>query len=456
MLITIAMIGDQFALHEGHKEWRFAPAKPDESDSTSRSLLRIPKLSDVREDVVVTETRSSIEIVIRHLAVSILTLVTMTGCAGFIPMDAPDSAAVQENAAIVTEPSVPLPYVLMPINPVVLQATNTITNGTGISFASIPGGHRNAPISIGDILTVTVFEAQAGGLFIPGEAGVRAGNFVDIPRQQVDQSGSITIPYAGSIKVAGLTPQAVSGIIRDRLKERAIEPQVVVAIAEQRGNQISVLGEVNSPARFPIDPGGLRLLAAIARAGGPKYPDYEVTVTLKRAGRTYTQYLAAVVRRPPEDVLLAPGDVIFLTRVPRVFMAFGSTPSPGSIGGTNNRRFTFENNDMSLAEALAKAGGLDGSRANSKSVFVYRFEPKRLMDSVGLDVRGFPTVQVPAVYKFDMSKPDGWFQADSFRMRDHDVISVAESPSTEFIKVMAPLDAATTNAANINAIVTSR
>lgn len=394
--------------------------------------------------------------VIRHLAMPILILMTVTGCAGFIPMDAPDSAAVHEGAAIVTEPSVRLPYVLMPINPVVLQATNAITNETGISFASVPGGYRNAPISIGDILTVTVFEAQAGGLFIPGEAGVRSGNFVDIPRQQVDQSGSINVPYAGSVKVAGLTPQAVSVIIRDRLKDRAIEPQVVVAIAEQRGNQVSVLGEANAPSRFPIDPGGLRLLAAIARAGGPKYPDYEVTVTLKRAGRTYTQYLAAIVRRPPEDILLAPGDVIFLTRVPRVFMAFGSTPSPGSIGGTNNRRFTFENNDMSLAEALAKAGGLDSNRANSTSVFVYRFEPKRLMNNVGIDVRGFPTAEVPAVYKFDMSKPDGWFQADSFRMRNHDVISVAESPSTEFIKIMAPLDAATTNAANISTIVNSK
>ena len=52
-----------------------------------------------------------------------------------------------------------------------------------------------------------------------------------------------------------------------------------------------------------------------------------------------------------------------------------------------------------------------------------------------------------------MSKPDGWFQADTFRMRDHDVISVAESPSTEFIKLMTPLDAATTNADNISSVV---
>jgi polysaccharide export outer membrane protein len=389
----------------------------------------------------------------RILAVAAISM-SLAGCAGFIPLDAPDAVSTQTNAALVTEPTAPLAYALLPVNPAVLQATNGFTDSAGLIFSRLPGGnYRDVTIGVGDIVTVTVYEAQAGGLFIPREAGVRPGNFVDIPRQQVDQSGNINIPYAGSIKVSGLTPRAVSNIIRERLKDRAIDPQAVVSVAEQRGNQISVLGEVNSPQRFPIDPGGIRLMGAIARAGGPKYPSYESTITVKREGRTYNESMSSVVHNPNEDVLLAPGDVVFLTRIPRVYMAFGSTPSPGSIGGTNNRRFTFENDNMSLAEALAKAGGLDGVRADSKSIYVYRFEPKPLLERIGVNVSQFPTKTIPAVYKFDMSKPDGWFQADTFRMRDHDVISVAESPSTEFIKVMAPLDAASTNASNISSVV---
>ncbi|WP_426610886.1 polysaccharide biosynthesis/export family protein [Bradyrhizobium sp. McL0616] len=389
----------------------------------------------------------------RILAVAAISI-SLTGCAGFIPLDAPDAVSTQTNAALVTEPTAPMAYALMPANPAVLQATNSFTDTSGLIFSRLPGGnYRDVTIGVGDIVTVTVYEAQAGGLFIPREAGVRPGNFVDIPRQQVDQSGNINIPYAGSIKVSGLTPRAVSNIIRERLKDRAIDPQAVVSVAEQRGNQISVLGEVNSPQRFPVDPGGIRLMGAIARAGGPKYPSYESTITIKREGRTYNESMSSVVHNPNEDVLLAPGDVVFLTRIPRVYMAFGSTPSPGSIGGTNNRRFTFENDNMSLAEALAKAGGLDSSRADSKSIYVYRFEPKPLLERIGINVSQFPTKTIPAVYKFDMSKPDGWFQADTFRMRDHDVISVAESPSTEFIKIMAPLDAASTNASNISSVV---
>ncbi|RZI38188.1 hypothetical protein EGT07_35475, partial [Herbaspirillum sp. HC18] len=80
------------------------------------------------------EPGKSIATVVRRHAVLTFVAVTMTGCAGFIPMDAPDSASVHENAAIVTEPSAPLPYVLMPINATVLQATNEISNATGMSF----------------------------------------------------------------------------------------------------------------------------------------------------------------------------------------------------------------------------------------------------------------------------------------------------------------------------------
>src|SRR5580698_2905627 len=177
-----------------------------------------------------------------HALAAIALTTSVAGCARFLPLDAPDAVATHTNAALVTAPSAPLPYALMPINADVLRATNSITDDTGSAFAKLSGGnYRDVTIGVGDILTVTVYEAQAGGLFVPREDGVRPGNFVDIPRQQVDQSGNINIPYAGSIKVAGLTPRAVSNIIRDRLKDRAIDPQAVVAVAEQRGNQVSVL-----------------------------------------------------------------------------------------------------------------------------------------------------------------------------------------------------------------------
>jgi polysaccharide biosynthesis/export protein len=383
---------------------------------------------------------------------AVVVSVGLAGCAGFTPQDAPNTVSVYSNAALTTEPSAPVPYALIPINSDILQASNSLTAGPTGSFARLPGGnYRDVTIGVGDIVAVSIFEAQSGGLFIPREAGVRSGNFVDIPHQQVDQSGSITIPYAGSVKVAGLTARAVSEIIRERIKDRAIDPQAVVSVVDQRGNQISVLGEVNTPLRFAVDPGGIRVMGAIARAGGPKYPAYETKITIKRAGRTYEELMTSVVDRPNEDTLLAPGDVVYLARDPRFFIVLGSTPSPGSIGGTNNRRFTFENDEMSLAEAIAKAGGLDGARADSRSLYVMRFEPKPLLSKAGIGVAQFPGPSVPTAYAFDMSKPDGMFFADAFKIRNRDLIVVSESPSTEIIKFMATLNSVTTNADNISA-----
>src|ERR1700693_650232 len=109
---------------------------------------------------------------------------------------------------------------------------------------------------VGDVVSVTIFEAAAGGLFVPIEAGVRPGNFVTLPNQPVDTSGNISVPYAGSIKTAGRTPSPVGQTIVDAIKTRAIEPQVVVALLTQNTSLISVLGEVNTPNRFPAMPAG--------------------------------------------------------------------------------------------------------------------------------------------------------------------------------------------------------
>ena len=386
------------------------------------------------------------------LLTSIVLSSCVAGC-GFIPQDAPNAISIGGNAALRTSPTQPIPYVLVPINVSVVQGANSTTDQYGGTFAGLRGGnYKDVTIAVGDLIAVTVFEAQSGGLFIPKEAGVRAGNFVDIPKQQVDQSGNITVPYAGAVKVAGLTARAVSDIIRERIKNRAIDPQVVVAVAEQRGNQISVLGEVNTPVRFPVDPGGIKVTGAIARAGGPKYPSYETKVTLKRGNQVLTESMSGLVRRANDDVQLAPGDVVYLSREPRVFMTFGSTPSPGSIGGTNNRRFTFENDKMTLAEALAKSGGLDGARANLQAVYVFRLEPRRLLDSSGFDTTAFTGELIPTVYSFDWTRPDGLFFADTFQVRDHDQLVVSESPSTEILKFLNLTNSATTTAVNINTL----
>lgn len=168
-------------------------------------------------------------------------------------------------------------YELVPLNPATVNILHTHEpKGLAGVFTD-----RRPPASIvfgiGDVVSVTIFEAAAGGLFIPAEAGVRPGNFVTIPDQAVDNDGFITVPYAGQIKAAGLTAVQIQRSIIEKIGNRAIEPQAVVAMSSQRTQLISVLGEVNSPARYPASAAGAKdkVLDAITCAGGIKGRGFE-------------------------------------------------------------------------------------------------------------------------------------------------------------------------------------
>src|SRR6478609_8475681 len=142
-------------------------------------------------------------------------------------------------------------YELVPINPATVKILQTHEpKGLAGAFTD-----KRPPASIvfgiGDVVSVTIFEAAAGGLFIPAEAGVRPGNFVPIPDQTVDNDGFISVPYAGQVKADGLTAVQIQRSIVEKIANRAIEPQVIVAMAQQRTQLISVQGEVNQPIRFP-------------------------------------------------------------------------------------------------------------------------------------------------------------------------------------------------------------
>ena len=138
-------------------------------------------------------------------------------------------------------------------------------------------------------LSARIFEAAAGGLFIPAEASVRPGNFVTLPNQPIDTRGYITVPYAGLIPAASKIPAEVEQEIVDRIKNRAIDPQAVVALVTQNTSLITVVGEINSAyttsGRIPAQPAGERLLDVITRAGGLKDQGQDTWVVLERRGQ---------------------------------------------------------------------------------------------------------------------------------------------------------------------------
>ena len=273
-------------------------------------------------------------------------------------------------------------------------------------------------------------------MFIPAGPGTRPGSFVTLPTQQVNRDGTIAIPFAGSVRAAGMTTQQIARVIKSRLADRAIEPQVVVTVSDRRANSVAITGDVNLSTRFVLDPGGERLLGGIARAGGPRYPSYESTVLPQRGNRIERALMSEIMRASRQNVALTAGDTIYVSRTQRYFLALGAL-RPGQYLGLVNRRLSFEDSRLSLADAITKVGGLSDDRANARAVFVYRFEPRETLGNFGVRLSPDVPATVPAIYYVDIAEAAGYFLASQFPVHHEDMVYVSNSPSPDLAKFLA-------------------
>jgi polysaccharide export outer membrane protein len=348
----------------------------------------------------------------------------LAGCS-ILPVAGPESWDIRAGQ---TDPQ-SLPYSLVHITPRVVEILARYLPRLANTFPD-RSPPRSIRFGVGDVVSVTIYEAAAGGLFIPAEAGVRPGNFITLPNQQVDSRGNISIPYAGDIPAKGRTQVEVQQSIVDALKNRAIEPQAVVSLVDQRTSLISVLGDVNSPNRFPASFAGEHILDAITRAGGPKNPGFDEWLMLERDGRRAVAPFGALVYEPRNNIFVHPNDTIYLYSDPQTFLAFGATPS-----GTQSQ-ISFGQWRLSLAEAIAKAGGLQDGAADPASLFLYRGETCEVAEQLGIDCSKFKGPIIPVIYNINLRDPAGYFLATKFEMRNKDVIYISNAVANETAKAM--------------------
>jgi len=293
-------------------------------------------------------------------------------------------------------------------------------------------------IGIGDSVVVSIWEAAGGGLFgaSPTDHVSTGSRSVTIPEQVVSRDGGISVPFAGRVTVADRLPVEVQHTIEQRLAEKAIEPQVIVTVTRSVTNSATVTGEVVAGARVPLSVRGDRLLDLIAAAGGAKAPVYETFVRLSRNGVTATIPMEMLVSDPSENIYAQPGDVLTLVRLPQAFTVFGATGSNAQIPFTAER--------MTLVEGLAKAGGLQDMRADPEGVFLFRFEPPRVVNALGRPQLGTgPEGSTPVVYRLDLRDAKSYFLAQRFPLEDKDVIYVANADLNELQKFFSLLNTLT-------------
>ena len=289
-------------------------------------------------------------------------------------------------------------------------------------------GPQALRFGVGDVLGVTIFEAGAGGLFIPLETAVRQGNYVTLPNQEVDVQGNISVPYAGAIRAQGRTAIELQNAIVDALKDLALKPQAVVTLLTQRATSFSILGDVRASGRYPALPSGERILDVIARAGGLAFAGNETWVVFERDRKRALIPFGAVVDVPANNIFVRANDLLYVYHEPQTFLAFGASGKQG--------QFPFEAWHISLAEAVAKASGLTDTQADPGSTFIYRGEPREVAAELGVDVSKYKGPVVPVIYNIDLRDPAGYFLASKFEVRNKDVIYVSNASSVEASKFL--------------------
>jgi len=355
-------------------------------------------------------------------------LLIACGACSEMPTSGPAGADVKAQRSLDAEA---LPYGLVKLTP---HTVNILQEFEPKGLAGTFTDRRppaNLKFGIGDTLSVTIFEAAAGGLFIPAEAGVRPGNYVTLPEQAIDNNGNITVPYAGLIKAAGRTAVDVQRDIVAAIRNRAIEPQAIVNVTNQRTSLVSVLGEVNQPSRFGASASGAgdRILDVITRAGGIKGQGFETWVMLERNGKHATVPFENLVMNAANNIYVQPGDRIYVYREQQKFIALGATGQSGE--------FNFDAWRISLANAVGKAGGLIDAQADPDATFLYRTEPRDVAERLGVDVSRFPgAAKIPVIFSINLRDPGGFFLATKVQMRNGDVIFVSNARSVEVTKVL--------------------
>jgi len=266
----------------------------------------------------------------------------------------------------------------------------------------------------GDVISLMISDSGQEGstLFSPLSAGGTT-----FPKLRLDSAGKISLPYAGEMKVSGMTLPQVERAVHQRLKGKAVDPQVHAELVGDLSGSVLVAGGVKAPGRFSALQGPLTLLDAINQAGGPVLEPHLVNVVVRTGSKVYTYRYDDLLQGKNQPV--PPRSEIVLERARQRFVAMGSVKTPGlhDLPAAN----------PSLLETLGAVGGLDEAKADPTGVFVFR-----LVDTD-------PSNPHALVFRLNMRNPEAIFLAKQFLVHPEDAIYVTNAAVYEWQKIVAPI-----------------
>ena len=311
---------------------------------------------------------------------------------------------------------------VVPVTASVAAASRSVQS-LGFTSAFLDAGAVNSDvIRPGDVLSVTVWENVDNGLL------ASIGQKVTLLQElQVDQNGSIFMPYAGRLLARGKTPEQLRRLITERISDQTPDPQVEVRRLAGDGSTVSLMGGVAASGVYPIEASTRRLSAMLAKAGGVIVEPDVAIVRVQRAGHTGSIWLQDLYDNALADIALRAGDRIVVEEDRRAFTALGASGAQQFV--------PFTRRNLNVLEAIAHVGGLNARLADPKGIFIFREEPNYVANRV---LGRTDLVQTQRIaYVVDLTTPDGMFVARDFQIRDGDTIYVTEAPFVVWDKIIA-------------------
>jgi len=270
-------------------------------------------------------------------------------------------------------------------------------------------------IDNGDVLSIVVWDhpeltnAATVATGMPGGTGADTSNSVTAAPPagfMVDHDGMIQFPYAGPIKVSGLTADQARNLLTTKLSRYLKQPKLTLRVQSYRSKRVYVDGEVKNPGLQAINDIPMTLVEALNRAGGVLPSGDQSQIVVNRSGTNYHINLPQLVQRGinPGSIMLAHGDVVRVRSrdESKVFIS-GEVIAPRALPMHNGR--------LTLNEALGESGGINPTTGDSSQIYV---------------VRKTETDQI--IYQLDGRQSGALAMAEGFELQPKDLVYVAATP----------------------------
>ena len=229
--------------------------------------------------------------------------------------------------------------------------------------------------------------------------------------QKVTTDGKLFYPYAGELQAAGLTAQELRAEITKRLSDKILnDPQVDVRVTGYNSRKAFVAGSVEKPGFVSFDENPMTLPDMVANVGGFTKEADLTALQLRRGDKVYNiNYKNAFSSNLPlERMLVQPDDQLFVptlveTQKDKKAYVMGEVGRPGIV--------SIQNDKLTLAEALATAGGLQALNATSRGIYVIRNTSENQID----------------VFQLNAKNAMALAMADRFELNPRDIVYVDAS-----------------------------